>query len=177
MALDAANKGGYTVWTPPYTEEKRQGYLVDIYGRKTRNVIVRAITDVILPCGVFVAKTGESMGAYNKVGMPTAAGAKILGMATFQRGFTHDWDDVNKYMTYRPGQLVAYATEGDYWMYSETTAEVNDNVFFRHTANAGLNRIGAIANAAGTGLDAAPIHIRYLEKLTAPGLVAVKLGF
>lgn len=177
MALDNANKGGYTVWTPPYTEERRQGYLVDIYSKKTRNVIVRAIANSAIQCGVFVAKVGETMGAYNKVDMPTTTGTKILGISTFQRGFTLDFDEVLNCMKYRTGALVAYATEGDYWMYSETTADVNDNVFFRHTVNAGLNRIGAISNIAGTGLDAAPLHIRYLEKLTAPGLVAVKLGF
>ena len=57
----------------------------------------------------------------------------------------------------QPNDFGDLMTHGDIWVECEVpTVRPGEPVFVRHTANGGLNKIGAVANAAGTGLDAVP---------------------
>jgi hypothetical protein len=59
-------------------------------------------------------------------------------------------------------------------MFVETVTEVGDKVYFRHTIDGAKNRIGALSNIAGVGLELLPNAI-FAESLAAPGIVAVAL--
>jgi hypothetical protein len=175
MPLDPANKASYSVLTPPTAEDKRQGFLVSLYENRTRNVVVKATANSNLEVGVFVFNSGtDAMGKYAKLDKPTATGKNILGVSVFSRAFTLDWDEALKVHKYKQGSLMAYASTGTYYFYAEAPVDIGDKVFFRHTVNSTLNRIGAVTNATGTGLDAHPTAY-FAEKITAPGLVAVTI--
>jgi hypothetical protein len=175
MPLDSANKAVYSVFTPPTTEEKRQGFSVDLYNQKTRQVVSRATANAALEVGVFVFNAGvDALGKFAKLDKPTVTGKNILGVSVFHRAFTLDWDETLKAYKYKQGSLLAFADEGNYYMYAEVPVDIGEKVYFRHTVDAALNRIGAVANAAGTGLDLHP-YATFAEKITAPGLVAVKV--
>jgi hypothetical protein len=175
MALDAGNKATYSVFTPSTVEDKRQGYVVSIYSTKTRQVVTKATANSAIEVGVFVFNFGtDPMGGFAKLDKPTVTGKNILGVSVFHRAFTLDWDNTLQAHRYKIGSLLAYASEGTYYMYSEVPVDIGDKVWFRHTVDAGKTRIGAVANATGVGLDAHPTAT-FAEKITAPGLVAVTL--
>jgi hypothetical protein len=164
----------YPVTTPPFVPEKFQGMIISLMGRQYRFCAFEPLAAVDLEAGVFVTGTTDALGNFN-VQKPTSTAAKILGVTllNFQRVLT--WDASLGVFKYPAFSMVSLVEEGDIVMYSEVSVDVGDSVYFRHTVNGGLNRIGALANVAGTGLDLAPAGTKFLEKTTSPGLVRVSL--
>jgi hypothetical protein len=157
------------------------GNLVDIYDQRSRFVVSRFTANTDLIVGAFAAPIATAAShplyGYTRIEIPTATGAKIMGAVVINptKGFDHYvWDETLGIWKYKAGKIVSLVTDVDLYMYSEVTVNVGDDVYFRHTANAGLTRIGALANAAGTGLDKHPTA-KFIEKISAPGPVAVRL--
>lgn len=106
----------------------------------------------VIPFGRFVRKiTGAAVDA---VGVLTAAGQTILGVTVKNDRL---WVPSGGVEGFQVGEQVDILTMGDIWVPCEvTTVQPDQPVFVRHTANGGLNVIGGVANAAGTGLEAVP---------------------
>lgn len=165
----------YTVNTAPINPQKFQGMVISLMPRAFRYSSFEPFTTSELECGVFVTGESNAVGVFN-VSKPTAAASKIFGVTLWENGL-HNYgysEDLNAY-TYLEDSQVSLLVEGDIVMYSETAVEVGDAVYFRHTADALLTRVGAVANAAGTGLEAVP-GCKFLDTTTAPGLVRVSIA-
>lgn len=163
----------YNVNTPPITPDKWQGQIISLANRHFRFSTLEPFSNGVLEAGVVVTGTVDSLGVL-KVAKPTSTGQRILGVTllNFQRLLT--WNSTG-YFQYPDNDLVTLVTEGDIVMYSEVAVDPGDPVFFRHTVNAGLNRIGALNKASGTGLDSLP-GAKFLDKTAAAGLVRVSLS-
>lgn len=164
----------YAVNTPPLTPEKWQGMRISLMPHEERFCAFVPFADGLLECGVFVNGTTDSLGRVS-VKKPTASGAKILGFTTinFQRLLL--WDNPLKVFKYQDDQEVTLLQKGDSVAYAEAPVDLGDTVWYRHTVDAALTRIGAIAPATGTGLALVP-GCRVLEKKSSPGLVRISIN-
>lgn len=109
-----------------------------------RNLTVNAI-----PYGRFVRIITATSG----VELPSATGQTMAGV-TIMNSSNNDFFDSAVHGV-QPQDYADVLSVGDVCVSCEvTTAKPGDPVFVRHTANGGLNVIGGVANAAGTGLDA-----------------------
>lgn len=174
MALDAGNRPSWEVLTPDFEETKYQGKLVTVFDQRTRHTLINAVADGTLEAGVFIASTGSELYGATTVAKPTATGSNILGLSVVSKGYIMTWNNTLETFEYTDGSTVSYTTKGDWYVYSEVPTAVGDPVYFRHTADGGLTRIGAISNVAGTGKDLHPTA-KILETITAPGLVAISV--
>lgn len=103
-----------------------------------------------LPFGRFVRKDTA-----DGVALPSATGQAMLGVTLFNG--TECYRDQDEPYGYLDDQQVAIMREGHIIVYCEVAViAYGDPVYVRHTANGGLNVIGGVANAAGTGLDLVP---------------------
>lgn len=174
MAVSASLQPTYST-NITYGDPRTQGQWVDIYTNKNRYVNSQFMTTALLEAGVFVSSTGvQALYGSTLVAKPTAAGSKIVGVTQINPTKIYDWDDTLKVYRYRAGEQVSIATTGDIFMYAETPVEVGDKIYFRHTVDAAKTRIGAVTNAAGIGLELYA-QAQFVERITAPGLVAVAL--
>lgn len=104
-----------------------------------------------LPFGRFVIKLASGVDA---VGLISAAGQTVLGVSVKNDRLYVPSGGVEGFQI---GEQVDVLTMGDIWVPCEVaTVRPDQPVFVRHTANGGLNVIGGVANAAGTGLEAVP---------------------
>lgn len=174
MPLDSTTTSGiYTVTTPPVPPVKFAGMVISLSGRQFRFSAFEPLAGEELEVGVFVSGVTSALGV-TTVTKPTTTGAKILGFTylNWQRPLV--WDEALGTYKYTSGHMVSLLEEGDTVAYSEVAVNVGDDVFFRYGVDAGLTRIGALSNVAGTGKD--PVaRARFLEKTSAPGLVRISL--
>jgi len=56
--------------------------------------------------------------------------------------------------TYERGESMAALLQGTIWGVFEDAPNINDSVYWRHTADGNLDRLGILASASGTGLNA-----------------------
>ncbi len=176
MAIDSANEAKFQILTPPFEESKYQGNLCTVYDQRTRHVLAQSIAKEELEVGVFITIDGLhplDQAAY--VTKPRIDNQKILGMSVRNKVSILKWDAVLKCYKYPIGEEVNYATTGDWYMYSEIAVSKLDDVYYRITADGANTRIGALSNAAGTGLVKHPTA-QFAEFISEPGLVAVTLG-
>lgn len=176
MAIDPANQPQYLTQSPPLVPERALGMIISMMGRRYRFCAYEPFSNGALECGVFVTSTYDAVLGKTKVAKPTAAGANILGVSilNFQRVMTYD-GTLDAYILPNDS-LVSLLEMGDIVMYAESPVNVGDPVFMRYAADTGKPRIGALANAAGAGLEARP-GAQFLEVKTSPGLVRVDLKF
>ena len=163
----------YAVNTPPIQPEKWQGQIISLMGRQYRFSSIEPLANGTLEAGVVVTGTVNALGVM-RVAKPTATGTRILGVSVlnFQRILT--WDNTLSAFKYADGDMVTLIEEGDVVMYAEVAVDPGDPVWFRHTADGGLTRIGALGKATGTGKDLLP-GAKFLDKTSAPGLVRLSL--
>jgi len=163
----------YSVNTPPLTPDKIQGQIISLANRDYRYCSFEATAGADLPAGVFLTMVENALTG-NTLVVPSATGSKLFGVSIFRESLVMKYNDTDGYYYYEEGDPVSMIEKGDIVMYSETTSAIGDPVFVRHTADGGNTRIGAIANATGTGLDEVT-WATYLDSLDAPGLVRVSL--
>ena len=156
-----------------YSTERHQGSLASIISRQYRFCAFEPVADDLLPCGVFVTLVADAMGNYRAKPL-ASANDKVYGVSFYNEQRILVWSDALKAFQYQKDDIVSLIEEGDIFMYSEVAVNIGDDVFARHTANGGLNRIGALANAAGTGLVAIP-GAKFVKKTTSAGLTVVSL--
>lgn len=123
--------------------------------------------------GVFASITTNTFGDVT-IKKITSATEKLAGFTflNFQRALI--WSEVLQCFVYQKGDEVTIVTEGDYVGHVERAVEVLDPVYTRFAADATFTRIGALSNAAGTGLREIP-GARFIQKLDAPGKVGFSL--
>ena len=82
---------------------------------------------------------------------PDAAGQGVTGVveASHSMVSNEDADDPN----YAVQEAVMVKNKGRIWVAIEADVDVGDDVYFRHTADASLDKLGIFAPAAGTGLE------------------------
>lgn len=110
--------------------------------------------------------------------LPSATGGVFAGIPVLNDQWGQSEADMIAGLPpgYKPNQPIGLATFGDWWVYSEVAVNVNDPVYFRHTAAAAPNDvIGRYRNAATTGFDLIA-KARFLDKSTGAGLVRINLG-
>lgn len=175
MALDPSVVPGYNVNTAPLAAPRTQGQVISLMNiDQMRYCAFEPFSSGELPCGVVVTGTTNSMGK-TTVTQPTSAGSLLLGVTIWNQQRILTYDNTLNVYKYRADDMVSLLEEGDIVMYSEVATEVGQPVYFRHTADAALNVIGAISNVAGTGLELLP-RAKFLEKANA-GLVRVHVDF
>lgn len=164
-------------------EVHHQGKFASIYTTKSRFVVSQFVANGELECGVVVISNGvQGLNDYTLVSKPIApppASTKLLGVTNFNPTRVYVWDELLQCYKYRDRDVVAIATEGDIYMYTEVPCEVAQpgNVRLAVDAATGRTRIGAISPRTGeAGLLAVP-QITFIERRTTPGLVAVKINF
>ena len=124
----------------------------------------------VLPYGVFVRLDP----ATSSVRLLSATGQTLLGVTCQNDALAQTYID-SAVKGVQVDDFVDAFTHGDIFVRCETpTARPGDPVFVRHTANGGLNVIGGVANAAGTGLDAVP-QARFVSTV-ADGLVVINVN-
>lgn len=163
----------YAVNTPPIQPEKWQGQIISLMGRQYRFSSIEPLADGVLEAGVVVTGTVDALGVM-RVSKPTATAARILGVSVLNFQRILEWDAVLNVFKYADDDMVTLIEEGDVVMYAEVSVDPGDPVWFRHTANGGNTRIGALGKATGTGLDLLS-GAKFLDKTAAPGLVRVSL--
>lgn len=175
----------YPVNTPPLVPEKLQGMRITQSAAqfKFSNFEGMAGDDVItiktgetktgIESGVFVTAVSNALGdlTFKKL---TAASDKIYGFTflNFQRALL--WSESLHCFFYQKGDEVTLVTEGDYVGYSEKPVETLDPVYQRIAVDGTNTRIGALSNAAGTGLMLIP-GAKFIEKISAPGRADITL--
>ncbi|MEY2833309.1 MAG: hypothetical protein RLZZ574_2568 [Cyanobacteriota bacterium] len=175
MTINPTLKPTYKVIPVDYVAPKIQGNWVDIYQTKNRFVVSQYLNEAELESGVVICATGaHPIHGYTRVSKPVAAGSKIVGISQTNPTLLMVWDEALTCFKFPVNSNVNAATGGDLYMHTEVPVEVGDKVYFRHTVDGAKNRIGAIANAAGVGLELLPNAI-FAERMTAPGKVAVSL--
>ena len=80
-----------------------------------------------------------------------------------------DSDDPN----FAAKQTVPVMTKGRVWVAIEVDVAVGDAVWLRHTVDGGLDKLGAFANATGTGLLEVTSHARWVKSGTAAQGIAL----
>jgi hypothetical protein len=82
---------------------------------------------------------------------PDAASQKVVGVVASTQAIVSqdDSDDPN----YAAKETVKVMNKGRIWVAIEADVDASDDVYFRHTADASLDKLGIFAPAAGTGLD------------------------
>lgn len=163
----------YSVTTPPYSTNRHAGSLWSIMGRQFRYCAFEGAADTALGCGQFVTATVDALGNY-RFKQLSAATDKIFGVSFLNTQRVLTWNSTLEVFEYQADDPVSLIEEGDVFMYAEVAVAAGDPVFTRHAIDAGLNRIGALGKAAGTGLVAVP-GAKFLKALAAPGLVPVSL--
>lgn len=165
----------YPISTPPIQPEKWQGQIISLSPRKYRFCTLEPFSNGELEAGVVVTGEVDSLG-FLRVNKPTTTGAKILGVTVlnFQRILL--WDNDLNCFKYMNNDMVTLITEGDIVMFSESSANPGDPVYFRYAADVNLPTIGAISNTSGNGKDLLP-GAKFLDKLSNPGLVRVGLNY
>lgn len=164
----------YDVNTPPINSEKWQGQIISLMGRQYRFCSFEPIANGVLEAGVVVTGAVDALGVM-RVNKPNAANARVLGVSAlnFQRVLT--WNETLSVFQYADNDMVTLIVEGDIVMYSEVSVDPGDPVYFRHTADGNLSRIGALSNTTGNGKDLLP-GAKFLDKTNGAGLVRVSLA-
>jgi hypothetical protein len=177
MAIDPALQPTYPVQTPPIVAPRTQGMVISLMNiAQMRYMAFEPFSPAnsTIPCGVVVTGTTDAMGK-TIVTQPTAPGSNLLGVTLWNQQRFLNWNAANGYFEYQANDLVSLLEEGDVIMYSEVAVDVGQPVYNRIAVNGALTRIGALSNAAGTGLELVP-RARFLEK-SAPGLVRLHVDF
>lgn len=176
MALDPTTQALYTVNTPPLVTPRIQGMIISLMNiDQMRFCSFEPFTGAAIPCGVVVSGTTNTMGK-TIVNQPTAPGSNLLGVTLYNPQRILTWNNTSGYYQYAVDDMASLLEEGDVVMYSEVAVEVGQPVYNRIAVDAGLNRIGALSNVAGTGLELVP-RAKFLEKTSSPGLVRVHVDF
>lgn len=133
--------------TRPWREQY-EGMIPSLVNKTLRYCADENLALVNIPYGSVVSRVPTSK---FQVTQPTTAAAKIAGICVgnMQRSPVI----VAGVMNVRAGEPVTILENGDIVMHSEIAAKRGDQVYFRFAVDAGKTRIGAIANAAGIGLD------------------------
>lgn len=142
---------------------------------------IRSALQELTVAGTAIIYPGRAcvMGANpGQINLPSATGGVFMGLAVLNDQWGQSEADLQAGLApgYKPGQPIGLATFGDWFVYAEVAVNVNDPVYFRHTAAAAPNdAIGRYRNAATTGFDQVP-KARFLDKSTGAGLVRINLG-
>lgn len=175
MPLDPNIQPKYNVNTPPIVAPRTQGQIISLMNiDQMRYMAFEPFSGSALPCGVIVTGSTNTMGK-TIVSQPTATGTMLLGATIWNQQRILTWNNALSCYMYAADDMVSLLEEGDIVMYSEVAVDVGQPVYNRVVADAALNRIGALSNAAGTGLELVP-RARFLEK-SAAGLVRVHVDF
>jgi hypothetical protein len=109
-----------------------------------------------------------------KVVLPRQSGGTQLNANTFA-GFTilETAREIGPNMLFKENENINVCYRGELVVYCETACEVGQAVHVRTVAGVGAAELGTVRNAAVAG-ETATITGRFLEKLTAGGLVRIE---
>ena len=155
--------------TRPWREQY-EGMIPSLVNKTMRYCAAENVAAVNMPHGSVVSRV---LASPRLVTQPTATAARVSGIvvANMQRVAI----PINGVLCVKAGDPVTVLEDGDIVMFSEVAAKRGDQVFFRFAVNAGLTRLGAIAPAAGIGLD--PLRGGVYLQDCPPGLVWIKYAF
>ena len=156
-----------------YSTYRYPGTIGSIISRQYRFCAFECTALANLPCGVFVTMSADAM-AGNKVKPLSAANDKVFGVSMYNGNIIYDFDAATQNYIYPKDSIVSLIEEGDVFMFAEKAVAAGDDVYARHTADAGNTRIGALSNAAGTGLVLIP-GAKFLKAIASPGVTQVSL--
>jgi hypothetical protein len=89
--------------------------------------------------------------------LPTAAtGDTVIGATIASHSIPQQSSNYIITNNFRPFDPMPILNQGTIVLEAEVAIGAYDTLFYRHTANGALNKIGAVAPAAGTGLLALP---------------------
>lgn len=127
-------------------------------------------TASVIPYGVFVRLDPTT----RSIAPLSATGQTLLGVTVQNDAAAQTYlDSTTKGI--QVNDFGDVMTMGDIFTRCETPlARPGEPVYVRHTANGGLNVIGAVANAAGTGLDLVP-QARFVSTVS-DGLVVIQVN-
>lgn len=171
MAINLTNT--YPVTTPPMTVDGELGSLSAITHRQFRYSTFECYNDAVLQAGVFVTLAPNSVGK-NIAKKPTLATDAIYGVSYLNTLNVAKYNTTLGVYEFPVDTSISLITDGDIWMYSESSVTMGGKVFMRHAVDAALTRIGALAGTAGTGLVEVS-GARFLQSKSAPGRVVVSL--
>jgi hypothetical protein len=83
---------------------------------------------------------------------PSAASQEKMGVALATHSMESKEDSLDPH--YSPEEAVKLMYKGRVWVCIEADVNVGDEVHFRHTVDASLDKLGCFAPATGTGLEA-----------------------
>lgn len=155
--------------TRPWREQY-EGMIPSLSPKTMRYCAAENVAQVNMPHGSVVSRV---LASPRLVTQPTATAARVSGIvvANMQRATI----PINGVLCVKAGDPVTVLEDGDIVMFSEVAAKRGDQIFFRFAVNAGLTRLGAIAPAAGIGLD--PLRGGVYLQDCPPGLVWIKYAF
>lgn len=133
--------------TRPWREQY-EGMIPNLVNKTMRYCADENLALVNIPFGSVVSRVVASK---FQVTQPTAAASKVAGICVgnMQRSPV----TIGGVMHVKANDPVTVLEDGDIVMFSEVAGKRGDQVFFRFAVDAGKTRIGAIAPAAGIGLD------------------------
>jgi hypothetical protein len=159
----------YSPKTPPISTERHLGSLASGSQKQFRFCMLEPIADETngIPCGSFFTGSYDAMGVF-RAKLPSQANDKIFGLVYHNIQRLLDWDETLKAFKYPKGEIVTGLNEGDVFSYTEAACNPGDKVYQRIAVDGSLDRIGSLANAAGTGLLEIP-GAKFISKMSAPG--------
>lgn len=161
----------------PQTEVRFLSDVVGVQGMIAGQIradrTVRNVTGDVLPYGAVVIYTGTN----NNVDLPSATGQRPAGILYFERLYedTKDTNDEYGIPTNRNGKIL---TEGYIFVRVEEPVNVNDPVYFRHTANgAGKDIIGSsFRKTADSATCDLLSNARWIRKAAAGELACLSIN-
>jgi len=146
------------------------GLLADASGQpKTVNTFNNPAVEI--PFGRMVAKISADD---NGVDLPTDAGDLLVGIAL--RDYTVAEGDATAENAYKINSAVAVLRRGQVYVEVDEAVTPDDNVFVRHTANGGLDKLGVFRQDADTARAVAVPEAKFLTSGSAGELVIVDMN-